>query len=147
MKKQLLVAAIIAMVAGNAWALVADRTVHNQSSHVIFVAWKNTTKNPLTGTPYHSKSTYQRIFPGESETFGFTARGYGLKGIYGNIIQVEIGGNIGKGGKESYREKANATNKSMAKWKEAFVRDVKGNPNAIEVVLSGELFGKDADKE
>lgn len=143
MKKQLLVAAVAALVASSAYAFVADRTVHNQSSHVIFVAWKKSTwASFIKG----AKSNYQRILPGESEEFGVADRGSGMgvKGGWGNTIQVEIGGKIGKDKNaatqkqinESYKNRVNAKNKSMDKWKEAFVRDA---GNDIEIVLSGEL--------
>lgn len=107
MKKHLVIIAVIAAIgAGNAYAVIKDRSVSNDSDYVVFVAWKN-----MVG----SKSTYIRLLPGDKYTFDAVERGYGVKGLYGNTIQVELGEKVGRDKTkiENYRSRVDGRNKKL----------------------------------
>lgn len=102
MKKLLLALVVANLVGSSAFALVDDKTVKNDTDHVIFVAWKNTAG---------SKSQYERIMPGESKKFGVVDRGYGIVGLYGNTLQVELGQKVSN--KSEYKNVVKKSNKKM----------------------------------
>lgn len=139
MKKQLLAVALLgAMVTNGALAIIYDRKVTNQTDYVIFVAWKNAKYIMGKKVTEGSKSRYERIMPGDDATFGALDRGYGMKGAWGNTIQVEFGEKIGKSGISAYTSKVRSWTKSLENAKEAFVREEGGKP---QIVTAGELAG------